>query len=128
MYNNYDYPVGADNENAPWNQHDVPEQDFEISICQVLSKDVTVTTDNYIPVEEYEPQNGIHDMYPDTSDTDWKEVYCEDHFTPLQLINLFKRYLEDELSHKGAVSKAPSYLKHLISECSDWNDDELEIG
>ena len=20
MYNNYDYPVGADNQNAPWNQ------------------------------------------------------------------------------------------------------------
>ena len=123
MRDNYNYPPGADTPDAPWNEPAVPEKDFELSVCQVLSKDVTVTTDDYNP--EYDDETG--DVSADTSDTNWTEAYNTDHFTPLQLIDLFKRYLEDELSHKGAVSKAPSYIKYLIAECSDWVEDELDI-
>ena len=47
------YPAGAYNDpNASYNQPIIPERDFDLTISQSLSKDVTVSTDNYIP--EYE--------------------------------------------------------------------------
>ena len=49
MYDNYHYPLGADTPDAPWNQEEVPDEDFEITCSQSLSKTVTVTTNNYIP-------------------------------------------------------------------------------
>lgn len=112
------YPAGAEFDSAaPWNQSSPPEESFDVCVSQSLSKSVSVETDNYF----------LEDGVPDTSDTNWEEVYEEDHYTPLQLINIFKRYLESEVNHTETVSKEPSFLKHLISECSDWNDDETEI-
>ena len=36
------YPPGAANDpNAPYNQVDTPEKEFEITCCQVLSRTVT---------------------------------------------------------------------------------------
>ena len=73
MYDNYNYPLGADTEDAPWNQIDVPERDFDITCCQVLSKSVTVTTDNYnMYFDDEDRQNHF-----DFSDTDWQAAFNE---------------------------------------------------
>jgi hypothetical protein len=136
MYDNYNYPPGADNEYAPWNEPSVPEKEFGVTCCQTLSKTVTVYTDNYTPGAEgvdYESDDeggytavGWHDD-DDTSDTDWAEEYhANDYHTPLQLIELFKRYLEHTLDDKVQVSTSTSYIKHLIEECEDWSEDETE--
>lgn len=123
------YPPGAEfDPSAPWNEPEIPEQDFNVSVYQTLKKETVVTTDDYIPVVEDEPQNGIHESYADTSETDWPEAYenCE-HYTPLQLIQLFKRYLESELHHTKDVSRFPSFLSQLIEECEGWTEEEFEV-
>ena len=136
MYDNYNYPPGADNEYAPWNEPSVPEKEFDMTCCQTLSKTVTVYTDNYIPGAsgvDYEPDDeggycavGWHDP-DDTSDTNWADEYhANDYHTPLQLIELFKRYLQHMLDDKVQVSTSTSYIKHLIEECEDWSEDETE--
>jgi hypothetical protein len=139
MYNNYDYPMGADTPDAPWNEPIVPEKEFDVTCSQSLSKTVIVTTNNYIPGAEgvdYEPDDeggycavGWHDP-DDTSDTDWEEEYSNEHYTPLQLINLFKRHLSDELNvilnSPEEKSNKEKFLRHLIDECSDWTEDETE--
>lgn len=136
MYNNYDYPCGADNEMAPWNEPIVPEKDFEVTCSQSLSKTVTITTDNYIPGAsgvDYESDDeggccavGWHDP-DDTSDTNWADEYHNnDYHTPLQLIELFKQYLENELNRMTEV-KNEKWIKHLIEECSGWTEDATEI-
>lgn len=132
------YPAGAYNDpSAPYNEPLIPEKEFEVTCSQSLSKTVTVTTSNYIPgasgvdyesddeggccaVEWYDPD--------DTSDTDWDEEYHDnDHYTPLQLISLFKQHLENELARMEDV-KDSRRIKHLIEECSDWNEDETEYA
>ena len=123
MYDNYNYPAGADNPSAPWNEPVIPEQEFEIHITQTLSKNAIVSTDDYIP--ETDDETG--EISVDTTDTNWLEEYEKDHFTPLQLIAFLKRYLEEELSHDGSVSKNPLYIKYLISECDNWVNEETEI-
>lgn len=124
MYNNYDYPAGADTPDAPWNEIEIPESDFKVSACQTLEKTVEVTTDNYCLYKDEE--NGS--LVEDTENTDWKEVFEEnEHFTPLQLIALFKRYLQNRLDGSIAVSDAKDYLEYIIDECNDWLEVETSF-
>ena len=50
MYNNYDYPCGADTPDAPYNQTTPPERDFDILVCTSLSKSTYITTDKYCKI------------------------------------------------------------------------------
>jgi hypothetical protein len=145
MYDNYNYPAGADNEQAPWNQVEIPEQEFDVTISQTLSKDTTVCTNDYIPGAsgvDYEPDDeggycasGWHDP-DDTSDTNWGKIYREEHYTPLDLIQMLSEKCKQELKELEELGSkdVPYYykqkkreLEHLIDECSGWTDDETEV-
>lgn len=130
------YPPGvSDNTfDAPWNDSPTPDKDFDITCTQVLSKTVTVTTNNYIPgacgVDYETDEDGVHAIGwqddDDTSDTCWADEYHDnDYYTPLQLIELFKQFLEEQ-KKQGIVFKSPAYTDHIISECEDWSEDETE--
>ena len=136
MYDNYNYPPGADNEFAPWNEVEVPEKDFDVTCSQSLSKTVTVCTNNYIPGAsgcDYEPDGeggystiGWHED-DDTSDTDWAQEYHEnDYHTPAQLLELFKDILVRDLEN-GNPFKSEKYTKQLIEECEGWTEDETDF-
>lgn len=131
------YPPGVSDStiNAPWNDPIIPDKEFEITCSQSLSKTVTVTTNNYTPGasgvdweadDEGHPYASEWHDTDDTSDTNWNEEYHNNnHYTPLQLIILFKQHLENELNRMGDV-KNSRRIKHLIEECSDWIEDETE--
>ena len=136
MYDNYNYPPGADNEFAPWNEVEVPEKDFDVTCSQSLSKTVTVCTNNYIPGAsgcDYEPDGeggystiGWHED-DDTSDTDWAQEYHEnDYHTPAQLLELFKDILVRDLEN-GNPFRSEKYTKQLIEECEGWTEDETDF-
>lgn len=118
------YPAGAYNDpSAPYNEVSIPERDFDLNVCQTLEKYVTVTTDDYIP--EYDDWD--RSVHYDTSETNWLEVYHEnDYHTPLQLIELFKQCLEENLKN-GVVFKSPKYTENLIKECEGWEAVETDI-
>lgn len=146
MYDNYNYPPGADTPDAPWNQVEVPHKDFEVTCSQSLSRTAIVTTNNYTPGAsgvdyERDDEGGyIAEGYQDpddTSDTNWKEEYTANGYcTPLELIQLLKEYLEKDLEkwkeedkkdpHKWASTQVKKY-EFLISECDCWTDDETEF-
>lgn len=141
------YPAGAYRDpSAPYNQSDIPEEEFEVTCSQSLSRTTTVYTSNYIPGAsgvdyERDDEGGCyatpwHDA-PDTSDTNWAEEYHDnDHYTPIQLIKLFKERCELELKsldNSDTFELTPSFykkkkmeLKHLIEECEGWTEDETE--
>lgn len=118
------YPAGAYNDpSAPYNEVSIPERDFDVNVCQTLEKYVTVTTDDYTP--EYDDED--RSVHYDTSETNWKEVYHDnDYHTPLQLIELFKQCLEENLKN-GIVFKSPRYTEDLIKECEGWEEVETNI-
>ena len=129
---NSNYPPMTQSQwdNAPFNEVDIPEKDFEVTCCQSLSRTATVTTNNYIPGAcgvDYE--DGIAVGWQDDDDfrnTDWSKEYGECGYkTPLQLIQLFKQFLEEQKSH-GFVFKTPGFTDKLIKECDGWVDDETE--
>ena len=120
---------------APYNQSDIPEEEFEVVCSQSLSRTAIVRTDNYIPGSsgvDYESDDEgrcyavpWYDE-PDTSNTNWEEEYHDnDHYTPLQLIELFRKHLEDELSNGELPNNRINKYKHLIEECENWTEDEV---
>lgn len=135
MYNNFIYSAGADTPSAPWNQSDLEEKEFDVTCSQTLSKTSTVFTSNYTPgaveAEREWDEDGYHTVYvrdpDDTSNVIWSEEWHDnDHYTPLQLIELFQKYLLDEVNGSCTVNKNNTYLNHLISECNNWTEDETE--
>lgn len=137
------YPAGAYNDpSAPYNQSDPEEKEFSVLCSQTLSKSATVLTDDYTPGDsgvDYEPdgEGGYYSSAwqdpDDTSNTNWEAVYHDnDHYTPIQLIQLFKKCLkrhleiwketEDTKVGKIIIKK----IEHLISECEGWTEDEVE--
>ena len=76
MYNNFEYPQGSDNPQAPWNRTSPKEAEFQVLCSQTLSKTVPVFTDNYTPICEKEIDcDGFitTTMDTDTSDINWEE-------------------------------------------------------
>ena len=117
------YAPGSYNDpNAPWNEVVIPEKEFDVCLSQTLSRSTTISTNRYWP--EYEEETGH--TYANTDDTDWKEAYEECAMTPLEIIKnaekIAKALLEEGKTRVGGV-----YLKSLVEECQDWNEDELEV-
>lgn len=146
MLSNYPPGVSDSTPNAPWNDCDVPEKDFEITCCQTLSRTAVVTTNNYIPGAEgcdYEPDGegrycsfGWHDP-DDTSNTNWADEYSECGYkTPLELIGMLQGYLEKDLmeiqkdmlpNDKSFKATKVRILRGLIEECEAWTEDETDF-
>lgn len=129
LNHNSNYPSMSQSEwdNSPMTETEPEEREFNIMCSQTLSKTNVVFTNNYIPVveEEYDDMGGWHQEYPDTSDTNWSDEYADnDHYTPLQLIELFKKHLEDELSSGELSQSKVNNYKYIIEECNNWSEDE----
>ena len=121
------YPPGAANDpNAPWNEKETPEKEFEVCITQTLSKTVKVTTNNYIPDGGID-DDGHYYFDADTSDTNWREVYKNSHYTPLELIEKFRDFLKSTLQDPLGGTLKYAHRIMLIEECENWIEDETEI-
>ena len=117
------YPAGAYNDpNAPYNWPENDPEPFDAEVQQTLHKIVEVYTNQYIA--EWDGEQGID---YDLSEVDWPNEYSNDnHYTPLELINLYKKDLEIRLE-KTEKQNEKNILKHLIEECSNWEELETEI-
>lgn len=116
------YPLGAEfDPRAPWNEIEVPDRKFSVTCSQSLSKQVDVVTSNYTIQEDDQEQ------WIDTSGTNWNEEYhASKHYTPLELIGLFKKVLQNCLEI-GCFYKSEKHTQHLMAECENWVEDDLEI-
>lgn len=121
------YPPGAEfDPRAPWNDPGPPEKRaFEVCISQTLSKNTTVTTNDY-SVEVDCDEDGYYESI-DTSETNWKNAYKEERMTPLELIEELKGFIERTLPDPVVFPREYKKAKYLISECEGWVEDDLEI-
>lgn len=125
------YPPGAAHDpNAPYNEVEVPEREFDVTISMSLSRTVQCYTNKYIP--EIDEENGH--LYVDTSDTPWSEVYGDDHKTIMELLEELKKYIQKDLDNLNnddtKMNKAfhRRRLEFLLTECDDWvvNEEDYE--
>ena len=114
MYNNWDYPAGADTPDAPWNEVDPPEKAFDVAVSCSLSKDIEVTSDNY----DETGFNGASSL-----NEPWAE-YTDNEYTVEQIIDFAKQCAQYMLSNKDYKVKSKYGLRKMIDSCTGWNIDE----
>ena len=115
--NNWDFPVGADNSSAPWNQSDESDNviDIHVTCSNTLSKDFVLSTN------QCDEEGNLSDNCNLTEEF-YNQEYSAKQALDLavKLANLvFKKGITDaEL--RGAAGE-------VLDACSDWNEDELEV-
>lgn len=125
------YPPGAEHDpSAPYNQEETQEQEFEVTICQSLSKTTYVYTNDYKPIRERD-EEGYYE-YIDTSDTNWDEVYKDNEYAIPKILEECKKLtdniLDDWEYFKQKLNKPDLYnIKRLNESCKGWQLDDSEV-
>lgn len=134
MYNNYDYPYGADIPNAPWNQSDPEPVEVDVTISQSLSRSTKITVTDYIAEEweDCEPDEGdgfyrTGGVDYDFSDSDLKRAYEEQEYTIPELLDYLKAYLITDIAECSEESGRKKKLQHILACCEGWEVDETEV-
>ena len=121
-----DYPAGAEHDpRAPYNKVENAYIDCEVCVSQTLSKTTTVKTNDYESNPEWD--NDFVYSTTDFSETNFNSLYAEQHYTPYELIELFKEFLEDKVKNSDFTDPKIPMMKALIEECKDWTEDETEV-
>lgn len=113
MYNNYDYPLGTDNPNAPWNQEENPEREIEVTVSVTLSKTIKVKVSDYDIIDSGKDEDG----------ESFKDI---DYST----CNLEKAVKEQIVLPQDAWKSLDYSLKNkskIINDLKDWIVDDFEI-
>lgn len=112
------YPLGANTQDAPWNEKIIPERAFKVDVEYVLQKKaVPVTTNKFNP--EFDEEDGY--MYANTEDTNWEDVCNENgHCTIPELLQELENYIKKDLErYKGNHAKERQ-LKKMLESCQGW--------
>lgn len=112
------YPAGAYSDpNAPYNEPIIPERDFDIDVEFVMSKSVTVTTNDYAP--EYDDEDGRENA--NTENTDWEEAYDNSgHLTIAEMLQELESYVKDDMEKTAPNSGKGRYLQRVLESCQGW--------
>ena len=126
MYNNYDYPLGADNSFAPWNQVENSEIERDCEVTETITRKITLSTTDYIAEEDRDDDFGKC-ISADTSETDWEEEYSNQEYTVLELIDKLKAYVEEDIKNTSPNTGKGRELQRLLSACDGWEQVDLEV-
>ena len=94
--NNYDYPMGADIPDAPWNQVDPEPRKIEVTVSITLSKTVEVEVTDYTAEEDYD-EDGYNGINYDYSECDLEQA-VRDQVTLPNSVGEFNDWVEDDFA------------------------------
>lgn len=108
---NYNYPMGADTPDAPWNQVDNPEREVEVLVSITLSKTFKVKVSDYTITDSGKDEDGNY-----FEDIDYSECGL-------------KSAVESQivLPHEAYKYITSSGNKSVKEELKDWNVDDFEV-
>lgn len=107
---NYNYPMGADTKDAPWNQVDNPEREIEVTVSVTLSKTVKIKVSDYEITDSGRDEDGEYFEDIDYSNCDLKGAVEEQIALPQ--------------SAHTYVKSSPKVHEDL----SNWCVDDLEVN
>ena len=110
MYDNYNYPLGADNPDAPWNQKENPKREIEVTVSVTLSKTIKVKVSDYDIINSGKDEDGEYFEDIDYSNCDLKGAVEEQIVLP-QTAHMY-------------VKSNPKVHEDL----SNWCVDDLEVN
>lgn len=135
MFDNYNYPAGADADtNAPWHETDAPTEEEAITAeaCITLVKTIHSVREYEISCEQDEDGNAdCHTTYLDASDT---EIYnnAEDSFErsikiAKTAIDHLKDSVEDCLKKHSLAAYYWNDLVLAINDLSEWKLEDVSL-
>ena len=113
---NYNYPMGADTKDAPWNQKELPEKEIEVTVSITLSKTVKIKVSDYT-IYSIEDDNGNHFEEVDYSDCNLKEAVEKQVYLPQEAGQLINDFAINPVSKNITI----------VEDLSNWNVDEMEV-
>lgn len=119
MYNNWDYPAGADTPDAPWNEKELPEREFDVAVSYSISREAKVTTNDY-DGGEYD-EDGI---WWAGNLNNPQGAYNNEFKSISEIIDFAKECAEYMLSKKDFKVRPKYTLKKFIDSCVGWVVDE----
>lgn len=112
------YPPGAANDPyAPYNEVELPEKLFDVTLSCSLSKDTSVYSNDYDPYGN----NGAGELENPL------EAYKRYNHTIPELLGILKKLSQEKLKDKENEDYPASYThkwKGIIEECNGWIVDE----
>ena len=82
IMDNYNYPIGADTKDAPWNQVDNPEKEIEVTVSVTLSKTIKINVSDYEIIDSGKNEDGEYVEDLDFSNCDLKEAVENQYILP----------------------------------------------
>jgi len=121
MYDNYNYPPGADTPDAPWNEKENPEIEVVAEVTVLLKKsDVKISTSNYNFDEDGEIE--LNDCYCDI------EEYYEKQCNPIpKMLGELTKYINGELAGGDISASRRQELEAMLQDCVGWETVDIEI-
>lgn len=123
--NNYDYPCGTDEPNAPWNQADNPEREIEVTVSVTLSKTVKIKVSDYEITDSGKDEDGEYFEDIDYSNCDLNGAVENQVTLPQDLAVFVERMFNQDLNLKAAGM--PKHLRNAIEDCKGWTVDDMEV-
>lgn len=117
------YPAGAYNDpNAPYNEVEYPEHDFDMAVSVTLTRDATITTNQY---NAYVDNEDGHTEY-ETDSIEWKNEYESQYWTIPQLLDKMRTLLDKWKPEK--MERADKHLyERIMDESTGWEQEEMEV-
>ena len=106
--NNYNYPIGADTKDAPWNQKELPEREIEVTVSVTLSKTVKIKVSDYTITDSGKNEDGEYFEDVDYSDCNLKGAVEEQITLP-----------------QNAYNKVMN--RQAYNDLKGWNVDDMEV-
>lgn len=110
---NYNYPMGVDTKDAPWNQVDNPEREIEVTVSVTLSKTVKIKVSDYEITDSGKDEDGEYFEDVDYSNCDLKSAVEKQIVLPQKAWDYIVPISNREVN--------------AISDLKDWNVDDFEI-
>ena len=114
---NYNYPMGSDTKDAPWNQKELPEKEIEVTVSITLSKTVKIKVSDYT-IYSNEDENGKCFDEIDYSDCNLKEAVEKQVYLPQEAGQLISDFAVNPVKAKNTA---------IVEDLSNWNVDEMEV-
>ena len=106
---NYNYPLGADNAEAPWNKKDQIPEEIDVLVSITLSKNITIKVTDYEVLDEGIDEEGAVYKNIDFGNCDLKEA-------------VLKQICLPQNAYKYTLKGTPVY-----NQLKDWTIDDFEV-
>jgi len=125
MYDNYNYPLGADTPDAPWNQVELDPIDVNVVAEVTLVHNTKVATINYVAYTDEE--DGSYNEELNDGYQDIEEYYKEHHKSIPDLLDELAKYIKGELAGGNLSHQRRQELECMLEDCEGWEVGNIEI-